>query len=92
MSVIKTLRSYKLFNFSIIDFVGTFIGAYFIAEFLHKKYQIPKYRMYYLIIPIGVLSHIVFSQKTPLNNMITNPNGDYIIKIILLFLIYKGIN
>jgi hypothetical protein len=91
MSLIKTLRSYKLFGFAVIDFIGTFIGAYIISELLYSKYNIPKHRAYYLIIPFGVFAHIIFNQKTPLNNMIFNPKSDYLVKLIMLVLIYKGL-
>lgn len=54
------VHSIRLFNFAIIDFIMTFIGAYFVA----KYYKINVWSMFVLFFIYGEILHVLFCVET----------------------------
>ena len=69
MSIIAQLRSFRLFDISLFDLIASIIGIYLLLKLLIKN----KPRHYYiawtivLVLPISVISHVVFKTPTTLN-------------------------
>lgn len=96
MDIIQTLRKYRLGGIALFDLISSFIGAYILDYYFDLSYVLfgkltKNFKVvYYLsIIPIGVITHIVFSQETFLNKQLFSP--DINIYKILMILIIVGI-
>jgi hypothetical protein len=83
---IKKLRKYRIFNIAIFDIVSSFVAAYFIAKYL----EYPVEQAFLLVIPISILTHILFNIKTPFTTMFLDPKNYYPFKILVIFLFLKG--
>ena len=93
---IETLRQFKLGPFAIFDFAISYLIVLLVAPLLVKiskklKFPISKTQWLWLVLPFSVLSHIVVGNITPLTKMFINPNGDFIVKIIVTFMLYMGL-
>lgn len=93
MDTIQRLRQYRLGGIALFDLIGSYIAAYILDYFFNLSYIMfgsftKNYRIiYYLsIIPIGIITHILFSQKTFLNTQLFSPEFN-IYKIIVLSII-----
>ncbi len=83
---IKRFREYRIFNVAVFDLITSFLAAYFIAKYLNY----PVEQAFLLVIPVGILGHILLNKKTPLTDMFLDPNHYYPFKILVLFLFFKG--
>lgn len=96
MDLIGILREYKIGQIAVFDLVLAYVGIYSIAPFLTKTFTkihlyINKTDWFWLTLPIGVLFHIVFAAQTPLTKMVLNPQGFYLIKLLILFMVFMGL-
>lgn len=96
MNTVSFLRQFKIGPFAIFDLAVSYLGIYLIAPFLvwvfekiHIKTTVATWL--WLTIPIGVLFHIAFNQNTPLNRMILDLHGNYLVKIVLLIMLFLGL-
>ena len=101
--VINMLRKYRIHindksnGIALFDLISSFIGAYLLDYFFNisntlfgnivKNKNYVKIVYYLSIIPIGVIFHILFKQKTFLNTQLLNDSNLNIYKIIVLILI-----
>jgi hypothetical protein len=97
MSLIKTLRSYRIGKFAIIDFVATILSVillHYLFNYISDKSNINiRFNIInglFLAFPIGVFAHIIFGIKTPLNDMVMDMNNHYLLKIVLIALVLLG--
>ncbi|MDH5533063.1 MAG: hypothetical protein OEX81_01410 [Candidatus Pacebacteria bacterium] len=93
---IETLRSFKIGPFAVFDFAISYLIVYLIAPLLVKiskkiKFPISKTQWLWLVVPFSVLSHIISGEMTPLTKMFINRDGDILVKVIVLFMLYMGI-
>lgn len=96
MIPIEFLRNYRLFGYAIFDFAAAFLGIYLLAPTLTKILKrigvsIPKNDWLYLTLPIAILVHSLVGRITPLTRDFFNPQGHYILKIIIILLLLRGI-
>jgi hypothetical protein len=93
---IEFLRSFRIGEYAIFDFLVSFIGIYLISKFLTKfflkfKIYIPTISWMYFTLPIGFLFHLIFKVNTQMNNNILDLNGHYILKLFFIVLVVLGI-
>ena len=96
MITIEYLRSFKVGPYAIFDFVVSFIGMYYLAPVLSGLFRIfrldiPQINWLYLILPLGIIFHLIFSQQTPLTKLFLDPTSYFFIKIFILGLLYLGL-
>lgn len=93
---IENLRSFRVADYAVFDFVASYVGFYFLATpltWLFKKIGVvvTRAQWMYLMLPISVVIHLLVGEKTHLIHQLFDLNGGYIAKIVLLVMIYKGI-
>lgn len=96
MDIIGILRQFRIGPFTIFDTLLAYVGIYFIAPLLSKLFakiniSISRSSWLWLTLPISVIFHLIFNQSTPFIKMVLNPSGDYLAKIVLLFMLYTGL-
>lgn len=96
MGFIETLRQFRVGPFTVFDFVTAYLGVFLIALLIYKFFPIinsyiPISSWIWLTLPIGVVVHLALQINSPLVKMILDPNGSYITKIVLLFMLFMGI-
>ncbi len=96
MDTITYLRQFRIGGLAIFDLVVSYIGIYFLAPLLTKllskfHISISRTQWLWLTVPLGTVVHVLVGQKTALTKMLFNPNGDYVMKLIFLFMIYMGL-
>ena len=89
------IRSHRLFGIALFDLISSFVGAWLIDHFLLKLSDKAKPVYYLSVIPLGILVHILFNQKTFLNSKVFSKelnmyNGFFILNVFLIFFfLYK---
>jgi len=96
MITIEFLRSYKLLDYAIFDFVVSFLGVYLLSPILTKlfllfKIKVSRKSWLLLTIPVSILVHYLVGNITPMTKDFLNLNGSYLLKIIIISLTYFGI-
>lgn len=97
MIPIAFLRQFRLGDYAIFDFAVAFLGMYILAPLLSKLFlkmriDIPKQNWLYLTLPIGIVAHLITGRITPLTRDFINIQGHYIVKIVLIGLLFVGLN
>jgi hypothetical protein len=79
------LRSFRLGQFAIFDFVLSFVAMYWIGvQVGHPR------RFLYATLPFSVLAHWTVGTDTPLTRMALDA-GHYGVKVVLLWLAYQAL-
>jgi ABC-type enterochelin transport system permease subunit len=96
MDILDFLRQFRIGPFAIFDTALAYVGIFLLAPVLTKlfyrfHFNISRTAWLWLTLPISVIFHFVFRQSTPFMKMFLDPNGFYIAKIILLFMLYMGL-
>jgi hypothetical protein len=96
MNTISYLRSFKIGPFAIFDFLASYILIYIISPILINLFskiniKITKAQLFWSVIPLSIIFHIIFKQQTPLTKLFLDPKGGYFVKLIVLFMTYKAI-
>jgi hypothetical protein len=97
MDTITYLRLFKIGPFAIFDFLASYILIYLISPILINLFSkinvnITKKQLFWSVIPLSIIFHIIFKQETPLTKMFLDINGGYLVKLIVLFMTYKTIS
>lgn len=87
---INKLREFRINNYAIFDLAISYLAAYLIS-FPLKPY-ISKTRLFYLVLPLAVLVHTLFSVNTPLTDQFWDPSSYYFIKLSVIYMLLKGLN
>ena len=95
MVPIEFLRQFRLGGYAIFDFAAAFLGIYLLAPLLSKLFKklgldIPKLSWMFLTLPIGIATHILVGNITPLTRDFLNLHDHYILKIFILVLLVLG--
>jgi hypothetical protein len=77
--IITELRKFKVFGFSIVDFIGSYLVVFLLVELFKAKHNI---KYYQLVVPVAIITHILTGTDTQLTRMVTN-NEINIAKILL---------
>lgn len=96
MLPIEFLRQFRLGGYAIFDFVAVFLGMYLLAPLLSKLFlklrlNIPKHNWLFLALPIGILTHMLVGNITPMTRDFLDLGSGYILKIIILLLLIRGL-
>lgn len=96
MSLIESLRQYRILDYAIFDFAASFIAIYFLAPLLSKLFlkiniKITRLSWLYLTLPLSIIIHLLFSQMTPMTQDFLNLDSNYLLKLIILGLLYLGL-
>jgi hypothetical protein len=99
---INNLRKYRIileppfFNsigngMALFDLILTFFIPYIIEPYILPKLKISRLAYYLLLIPLGVIIHLLFKKETFLNKQLFNNtiNIYKILIIIMIFMLYK---
>ncbi len=97
MIPIAFLRQFRLGDYAIFDFAVSFLGIYLLSPLLSKLFlkiriDIPRQNWLYLTLPIGIVFHLIFGRITPLTRDFIDIQGHYIVKIVILGLLFIGLN
>ena len=84
-STINYLRSFRVINYAVFDFIASFIGMFILAKIF--KWNMKKTML--LTIPLSVVSHILVDNITPLTKQ-TIGEGNYLVKIIMIILVISA--
>ena len=96
---IQQLRQYRFqletpfFNslgqgIALFDFISTFIIAYIVEPYVRPYLKISKLAYYLMLIPLGIITHIIVKQDTFLNNKLFSASFNIYKLIIILILFY----
>ncbi len=94
-NIIAYLRTFRIGPFAIFDFAISYLAVWIFAPFIIKLvsyigFHPTRANLMWLVVPASILAHILVGTYTPLTKMFLNPSGDYIVKIIVLLMLYKG--
>ena len=73
---------------ALFDLFSAFLGAYFLEVLfkLPEKLRITRKMYYLLVIPVGIVVHLLSFQKTYLNQKLFNSKSGLVYKILLVVL------
>ena len=96
MIPIEFLRQFRIGEYAIFDFAIAFLGIYLLSPILSKiflkfRINIPKKNWLFLTLPIGIITHLLFGKMTPLTRNFMDIHNHYILKIIILGLLFFGL-
>ena len=96
MEIIIYLRQFRFSGYAVFDFVASFLGIFLLSpllSILFKKIglEIPKLNWLYLTLPIGIVTHLAIGKLTPLTGNFINPHDHYILKIVIIGLLFLGL-
>lgn len=81
-NIIKYLRSFRLLEYAIFDFIATFFGTFFFAKYFNFNIN----KSFLLVIPISIIIHKLFGIDTLLTKQVFGKNN-YFVKLIIAILI-----
>ena len=92
METLEILRSFKIFGYAIFDLILSFGWIYLIAPRLSRLFlkiwiEISRKSWLFLILPIGILFHLIFQNITPMTRNLFDINGFYLLKILIMILL-----
>lgn len=96
MDIITSLRQYRVGDFAIFDFALTFAAAAVFGPFLSwllrkKGWHVPIINWFFLVVPFGMLAHVLTGRITPLTEQLLDPSGHFLVKGIMLLLVILGL-
>lgn len=87
---ITKMREVKINDYAVFDLVISYFAAYLLSFPLAP--YITRKRLFYLVIPVSIITHTIFGVHTPLTDQFWNPDGFYFIKIVAVYMLLKGFN
>ncbi|MFA5932591.1 MAG: hypothetical protein WCV81_04930 [Microgenomates group bacterium] len=96
MGFIEVLRQYRVGPFTLFDTLIAYIGIFLVAPLFSKLFarfniSISRSSWLWLTLPIGVIFHLIFQVHSPFMKTLLDPNGNYIAKIVLIFMLFMGL-
>ena len=96
MIPIDFLRQFRFGGYAIFDLLVAFIGIYLLSGLLSKlilkiRIKIPRQNWIFLTLPLGILVHLLVGRITPMTKDFFNINSHYLLKIIVLVLLFFGL-
>ena len=96
MNWLEFLRQFRIGPFAIFDFAISYLGFYLLSPYIIKFLKIfgistNTTNIMWLVLPISIIAHIIFSPETPLTKMFLNPNDYYLLKIVIIWMVYIGL-
>ena len=96
MGFIEVLRQVRVGPFTLFDTLAAYVGIFLVSPLLSKLFakfniSISKSNWLWLTLPIGVIFHLIFQVHSPFIKMLLDPNGNYLSKIVLIFMFFMGL-
>ncbi len=96
MITLEYLRSFRIYNFSVFDFTLAYLGIYLLVPLLNKLIsfthrELSHWQWMLLVLPISVIFHLATANMTPLTKLAIDPHGGYLLKAMLLAMLYFGL-
>lgn len=96
MDFIELIRQFKVGPFAIFDIIVSYLGVFLLAPLLTKlalkaHLHVSKVQWLWLVLPISILAHLISGQRTPLTQMVIDPNHYYLEKLVILFMLFMGL-
>ncbi len=96
MNTIEFLRQFRVLDYAVFDFAVSFLGIYLLAPLLSKiflkiRLDIPRKSWLFLTLPISILTHLIVFSITPMTRDFFDIHDHYILKIVILILLFFGI-
>lgn len=93
---IELLRQYKIFGYAIFDLFLAFGGMAILSPLLSRlfrmiKIEIPKKNWVILALPIGIITHLLVGNITPMTADFFDLHSHYILKILIIGLTVWGL-
>lgn len=97
MITLEYLRSFRLGGYAIFDFVTAYLGIYLLAPILSRIVGVlvrppTRAQWMWLTLPLSVVIHLLVSRSTPLTELALDPSRGYLLKFILLGMLYLGLH
>jgi len=95
-TLIAYFRQFRIEGFTIFDSGASFLGVYILAPLLTRLFrlfgiEISRKSWLYLVLPMGILGHLLSGTKTPMTEEFLDPRGYYPLKLIILILLFMGL-
>ena len=96
MNTIDFLRQFRIGEFALFDLGISFLGIYLFSPLLSKiflklKIKISRLSWLFFTLPLGILTHILIGNITPMTKNFIDLRGHYFLKILILSLLILGI-
>ncbi len=96
MITIDALRKPHIAGYAAFDLLATFIGIYLLAPVLTKLtlklgINVPRSSWLYFALPLGIITHLLVGNLTPMTRDFFDPSGHYLLKILVITLLVLGI-
>lgn len=96
MLSLEFLRQFRFGGYAIFDILVSFLGIYLLSSLLSKLFlkirvSIPKINWLFLTLPLGILTHLLVGKITPMTRDFMSLNSHYLLKIIILVLLFFGL-
>lgn len=96
MFTIEYLRHFRFVGFAIFDLAVSFLGMALLAPLLSRFVRkfgvvVPLINWVWFTLPIGIFIHLTIGKMTPMTVQFINPNGDYVLKAIIIVMIALGL-
>jgi hypothetical protein len=96
MNIITYLRQWRFEGYALFDLALSFLGMWLLSSLLTKIFriihvQVPVRNWIILTLPISIIAHLLVGQHTPMVRNFLNPNGHWILKIVILLCLIFGL-
>ncbi len=96
MIPLEFIRQFRLGGYAIFDFAAAFLGIYLLSPLLSKVFRklrldIPRHNWLFLTLPMSILVHLLVGNITPMTGDFIDIHDNYILKILILVLLFFGI-
>jgi hypothetical protein len=96
MITIEFLRQFRIYEYALFDIAVSFLGIFLLAPLLSKIFlkfglEVPKISWIFLTLPLGILVHLLVGSFTPMTRNFIDPQGHYILKLLILSSLIFGI-
>lgn len=96
MEFLELVRQFKIGPFAVFDTTLAYLGVFLLSPLLTRltkkaHLRISKAEWLWLVLPVSVITHLIFGQETPLTKMVIDPNGYYLVKFVILFMLFMGV-
>ena len=96
MEFIELVRQFKIGPFAVFDIATAYLGVFLLSPLLTRvakklRLRISMVQWLWLVLPISILIHLIIGLRTPLTKMVIDPNNYYLVKFVILFMLFMGL-
>jgi len=95
MTSLEFLRSFRVYKIAVFDLILSYFGIYLLSPLLIKLFKklnikTSKTQLLWLTLPLSIVIHLLVGQETPLTKMVLDQHDYYLVKIIILAMIFMA--